>query len=86
LQDCHPGSVFAQTQRREVLIYPTNARIVSFRVHSYWGDGSNGPFKISSGGVLDDKVEVSFETQPHRGGHWAVEAWYVDSETCAQRA
>ncbi|CAN9339189.1 unnamed protein product [Alternaria alternata] len=85
LQDCHPGSVFAQTQKRQVLIYPTNAKIVGFRVHSYWDDGSNGPFKISKGGVLDDKVEVSFETQPHRGGHWAVEAWYVDSVTYAQQ-
>jgi hypothetical protein len=85
LQDCHPGSVFAHTQKRQVLIYPTDAKIVGFRVHSYWDDGSNGPFKISKGGVLDDKVEVSFETQPHRGGHWAVEAWYVDSVTYAQQ-
>lgn len=69
-----------------MLIYPTNAKIVGFRVHSYWDDGSNGPFKICNGGVLEDKVEICFETQPHRGGHWAVEAWYVDSVIYAQRA
>ncbi|CAN9228539.1 unnamed protein product [Alternaria alternata] len=83
LQDCRPVSVFAQTQKRQVLIYPTNAKIVGFSVHSYWDDSSNGPFKISEGGVQDDKVEVNFETQPHRGGHWAVEAWYVDGGTYA---
>jgi hypothetical protein len=78
LMDCRVHGKGFQKQENTITIWPTNAIIVGFRVHSYWNDGTNGKFKISEGGVLEDHVCVRFVTQEHRGGHWAVEAWYLD--------
>jgi hypothetical protein len=71
-------------QERHIQLMPADALIVGYRIHSYWDDTTNGPFKIWSG-VLHNDLNVMFRTQRSRGGHWGVEAWYVDKRTYALR-
>ena len=79
IQECRVHGKGFQKQKNTVSIWPPNALIVGFRVHSYWwNDGTNGDFFVAGGGVMQDHVDVRFRTQEHKGGHWAVEAWYLD--------
>jgi hypothetical protein len=51
--------------------------ILKFRVENCWVSDTNGHFKITSGGVGHDHVEVEFEAQQWRGADWNLHAWYV---------
>lgn len=77
-QECRVHGKGFQRQENTISIWPRNALVVGFRVHSCWDDGTNGPFIITGGGVMQDHVDVRFRTREHKGGHWGVEVWYLD--------
>ncbi|KAF7928962.1 uncharacterized protein EAE97_009804 [Botrytis byssoidea] len=76
---CRVHGKINEEQERRATVYPNNALIIGFRITSHWDDGTNGSFKIVGGGVDCNNVDVCFWTQRNRGGHWSVDAWYVDA-------
>lgn len=82
---CLHGKGFCR-QENIVSFWPSNALVIGFRVHSYWDNGTNEDFFICAGGILQDHVNIKFRTQEHRGGHWAVEAWYLDGNVFPPQA
>ncbi|KAK5765673.1 hypothetical protein LTS12_004179 [Elasticomyces elasticus] len=67
-----------RVQHRDESFERPDKLVVGFLVQSHWNDGTNGPFKISEGGVDESRVKASFETKNMKGGHWSLTVWYVD--------
>lgn len=52
--------------------------IIGFIVQSHWQDGSNGWWKLHSGGVNTSEMTVEFITKGSRGANWSLYTWTVD--------
>lgn len=84
-KECRLHGKGFRRQEDTVSVWPLNALVVGARIHSLWNDDTNGDFFICDGGILEDHVNIRFRTQEHRGGHWAVEVWYLDGTVFTPR-